>query len=105
LRKKAEKSCEEGVDIGSGLEFTGLAEKIGGEVGGIGFLVAKRGVAEAQAGINVEDGELAIASFADAVAAVRPGGGSAGPGVALRFVTGVSVGFASAGRWEYGRVR
>ena len=93
MRHQAKKLGLKGLNLGSGLEFPGFAEQVGGEVAGIGFVVMQGEVAEAQAGVQVEDGELAIAAIADAMAAVNPGGGGR---------TGVLV---RTGSWECGRVR
>jgi hypothetical protein len=61
------------VDAGGGLEAVGLAGEDGGEAGVVLGLVVAEGVAEAEAGVRVGDGEAAVPAFGRAVVAVGCG--------------------------------
>lgn len=65
--------AEDVVDVHSGMEVLDAADESFGEVAGVDFLEAKRSVAEAEAGFRVRDGEAAVRSGANAMAAMRLG--------------------------------
>ena len=71
LGEEEEEIGEELVDVRGGVESSELADEVGGEVGGIAFLLLKLGVTEAEAGSSVGDAEATAAIGGGAMLAAR----------------------------------
>ena len=65
--------AEDVVDVHGGMEVLDATDEFFGQVAGVHFLETKRSVAEAEAGFRVRDGEAAVRSGANAMAAMRLG--------------------------------
>jgi hypothetical protein len=64
---------EDVVDVHGRIELLDATDELFRQVAGVDFLEAKRSVAEAEAGFRVRDGEAAVRSGANAMAATRLG--------------------------------